>query len=205
MATNIQWQLRSNACFWLDFLWTPFCLSKNQRGCSFSTLCLKNKALPLPSTDSRWSTLMFKSKILPIVYVEDIPVKASMPNLVQLYQTLPTLPKDFAGEVVFDWIFWSLWIGNFHDSGFNYGYARICPKDHRGRVEMTLWSRALPPPRHFDSQIKGSSNSFRRRHSSEVTLSLYEHPRRPSTSEIQLYQKTLLEKLFLTWFFGVYE
>ena len=32
---------------------------------------------------------------------------------------------------------------------------------------MTLWSRALPPPRHFDSQIKDSSNSFRRRHSSE--------------------------------------
>ena len=48
-----------------------------------------------------------------------------------------------------------------------HGYARICPIDHRGRVEMTLWSRALPPPRHFDSQIKGSSNSFRQRHSSE--------------------------------------
>ena len=49
-----------------------------------------------------------------------------------------------------------------------HGYARICLKDHRGRVEMTLWSRALPPPGHFDSQIKDSSNSFRRRHSNEV-------------------------------------
>ena len=48
-----------------------------------------------------------------------------------------------------------------------HGYARICLKDHRGRVEMTLWSRALPLPGHFDSQIKDSSNSFRRRHSSE--------------------------------------
>ena len=26
---------------------------------------------------------------------------------------------------VFDWIFWSLWIGNFHDAGLDYGYARI--------------------------------------------------------------------------------
>ena len=86
-----------------------------------------------------------------------------------------------------------------------HGYARICPIDHRGRVEMTLWSRALPPPRHFDSQIKGSSNSFRRRHSSEVTLSLYEHPRRPSTSEILTIfgpRSSKLEKLFLTGFFG---
>ena len=48
-----------------------------------------------------------------------------------------------------------------------HGYARICLKDHRGRVEMTLWSRALPLPGHFDSQIKDSPNSFRRRHSSE--------------------------------------
>ena len=36
------------------------------------------------STDSRWSTLIVKSKILPIV--SDIPVKTLMPNLFQLYQ-----------------------------------------------------------------------------------------------------------------------
>ena len=62
--------------------------------------------------------------------------------------------------------FWSLWIDNFHNSGLDYGYARICLKNHRGRVEMTF-HRALSLPGHFDSQIKDSSNSFRRRHSSE--------------------------------------
>ena len=45
-------------------------------------LCL----CPDVSTDSKWSTSIVKSKILPIVFVEDIPVKALMPNLVQLYQ-----------------------------------------------------------------------------------------------------------------------
>ena len=82
---------------------------KNQRGRSFSCLnALKNKSLPVyldamskerrrtvrtwwhlksyTSTDSKWSTSIVKSRILPIVFVEDIPVKALMPNLVQLYQ-----------------------------------------------------------------------------------------------------------------------
>ena len=40
---------------------------------------MKNKALPLPGR-------VVESKVLPIVFVEDIPVKALMPNLVQLYQ-----------------------------------------------------------------------------------------------------------------------
>ena len=48
-------------------------------------LCL----CPDTSTDSRWSTLIVKSKILPIVFVE----------------FGSTLPKDFAGEIIFDWIF----------------------------------------------------------------------------------------------------
>ena len=58
-------------------------------------LCL----CPDTSTDSRWSTLIFKSKILPIVYVEDIPVKASMPNLVQLYQ------KTLLEKLFLTWFF----------------------------------------------------------------------------------------------------
>ena len=111
------------SCFWLDFWWTPLCLWKNQRGWSFSTLCLKNK--PLSHVDSQ--------------------IKDSSNSLRRRHSSEgvdakfgSTLPKDFAGEVVFDWIFWSLWIGNFHDSGLNYGYARICLKYHRGRVEMTF-------------------------------------------------------------------
>ena len=73
-----------------------------------------------------------KSKILPIAFVEDIPVKALMPNLVQLYQKsgffeskiLPIVPKVFAGETVFDWIF-GVYEDNFHNSGLDYGYPRI--------------------------------------------------------------------------------
>ena len=53
------------------------------------------------------------------------------------------------------------------NSGLYYGYARICRKYQRGRVENDVSNRALPLPGHFDSQIKDSSNSFRRRHSSE--------------------------------------
>ena len=170
------------SCFWLDFLWTPFCLSKNQRGWSFSTLCLKNKALPLPSTDSRWSTLMFKSKILPIVYVEDIPVKASMPNLVS------TLPKDFAGEVVFDCIFWSLWIGNFHDSGLNYGYARICLKYHRGRVEMTFQTELCLCPDISTAKSKILPIVF----VEDIPVKAL------MPNLVQLYQKTLLSLIHLT-------
>ena len=92
-----------------------------------------------------------------------------------------------------------------------HGYARICLKDHRGRVEMTLWSRALPLPGHFDSQIKDSSNSFRRRHSSEGVDAKFSSTLPKDTAAVKctrtnkLYQKTLLEKLSLTGFFGIYE
>ena len=55
-----------------------------------------------------------------------------MPNLVQLYQKsgffkskiLPIVPKVFAGETVFDWIF-GVYEDNFHNSGLDYGYPRI--------------------------------------------------------------------------------
>ena len=116
------------SCFWLDFFWDAilFLWRKTSVVEDFLKLCLCHNT----STDSKWSTSIVKSKILPIVFVEDIPVKALMPNLFQLYQK--TLLE------VFDWIFWSLWIGNFHDSGLDYGYARICLKNHRGRVEMTF-------------------------------------------------------------------
>ena len=69
-------------------------------------------------------------------------------------------------------------------------YARICLKYHRGRVEMTLWSRALPLPGHFDSQIKDSSNSFRRRHSSEGVDAKFSST---LPNLVQLYQKTCCE------------
>ena len=44
--------------------------------------------------------------------------------------------------------------------GLDYGYARICLKYHRGRVENDVSNRALPLPGHFDSRVKDSSNSF---------------------------------------------
>ena len=76
-------------------------LLKNQRGEDFSEIEKIKLCLCLDtSTDSRWSTLVVKSKILPIV------------------------PKVFAGETVFDWIF-GVYEDNFHNSGLDYGYPRI--------------------------------------------------------------------------------
>ena len=45
--------------------------------------------------------------------------------------------------------------------GLDYGYARICLKYHRGRVENDVSNRALPLPGHFDSRVKDSSNGLR--------------------------------------------
>ena len=67
-----------------------------------------------------------------------------------------TLPKDFAGEVVFDWIF----------CGRHFVFRT---KNQRGRSFSclnALKNKSLPQV-HVDSQIKDSSNSFLRRHSSE--------------------------------------
>ena len=122
------------SCFLTGFFGRHFVFrTKNQRGWSFSTLCLKNKSLPLPGHLDR----------LKMVHV-DSQIKDSSNSLRRRHSSEgvdakfgSTLPKDFAGEVVFDWIFWSLWIGNFHD-GLDYGYARICLKNQRGRVEMTF-------------------------------------------------------------------
>ena len=40
-----------------------------------------------------------KSKNLPIVFVEDIPVEALMPNLVQLYQKTGAVKKFFVEDI----------------------------------------------------------------------------------------------------------
>jgi hypothetical protein len=83
-----------------------------------------------------------------------------------------------------------------------------CLKNHRGRVENDF-IRALKYGAlgHFDSQIKESSDSPRRRHSNEGVNAEF---------LVQLYQKTLLsdsldknkylvKSEIFDWIFGVYE
>ena len=85
-----------------------------------------------------------KSKILPIVFVEDIPVKALMPNLVQLYQktlllwnvqeqTPSCFWRDFSDAILFFGQRTSL-VENFQQFSFglDYGYACICRKNQVG-------------------------------------------------------------------------
>ena len=106
------------SCFLTGFFGRHFVFrTKNQRGWSFSTLCLKNKSLPLPGHLDR----------LKMVHV-DSQIKDSSNSLRRRHSSEgvdakfgSTLPKDFAGEVVFDLIFWSLWIGNFPVD-----HARLC-------------------------------------------------------------------------------
>ena len=85
-----------------------------------------------------------KSKILPIVFVEDIPVKALMPNLVQLYQktlllwnvqeqTPSCFWRDFSDAILFFGQRTSL-AEDFQrfSFGLDYGYACICRKNQVG-------------------------------------------------------------------------
>ena len=95
--------------------------------------------------------------------------------------------------------FWSLWIDNFHNSGLDYGYARICLKNHRGRVEMTFQaelclcpdistvkSKILPIVFVEDIPVKALMPNL---------VQLYQ---KTLLSLVQLYQKTLLSLIHLT-------
>ena len=117
-----------------------------------------------------------KSKILPIVSVEDIPVEASMPNLVQLCQKT---------------LLWNNDVRRFPTT-FDPPDVGLLPL-----MSDFLGSLQTPPHQQSWNLIKIVAPTTK--------IEGKKIPSNYKSNGGKLYQKTLLEKLFLTGFFGVYE
>ena len=160
MLWNVQEQEQTSSCFWRDFSDAILLFGRKTSVVEDFSEIEKIKLCLCPdiSTDSRWSTLIVKSKGSK---------GGNWPGIKDYSNSSRWIWFNFTKKTLLEKLFLTLDFLEFMNRQLSRRRIRLrlcshCLKYHRGRVEMISSVEG-----HFDSQIKESSDSFRRRHSSE--------------------------------------